>query len=423
MRQVALIFLAVVICALSVSELALGITCSSALRLLPREQRLSVLPTSFGNPDRAAILATIHEPGRVVHRDIPLAPNLEGRLFVINKGPSPGMAGRDSLMVFNLATGRMEAEIAWPEQGPHELTFSPDRTRLAVPNYGRMAQGSPISTGDGHSLTIVDTDTYEPRTISLAPYNRTHGVEWLDDRRIAVTADGKNGNLERGFVLIVDTVTGRIEHEIPTGQPGTHLVRRSANGSRLYVTNIQGGAFTVLDAQNGTWLRTLSTGPGTEGFDIRPGGRAGAEELWVGAQDDDAIHVIRADSNADQYEITQTIRAPGRPIRVRFTPDGRNAVVAFRGSNELAVYDVATRTELRRIPLEVPAIVEGLPVHGRTSVPMMIEIHPDGRTAWVGNSHSGLVSVIDITLGTVIGYFRAGDKPDPIGFLPPPAAR
>jgi YVTN family beta-propeller protein len=116
------------------------------------------------------------------------------------------------------------------------------------------------------------------------------------------------------------------------------------------------------------------------------------------------------------------------PSAVRFSPDGAQIVVAHRDSMNLTVFDAATQTVLRTIPLAgSPNSLALSPdnVHGVTAnifedtasivdlaggeeidvvpvgeQPGIVRITPDGLTAVVGNTVDETLSVIDIATAT-----------------------
>lgn len=366
---------------------------------------------------RAAItaqLAGVTTPGRVELPGLPVAPAARGTLLVVNKGPSlrpdgTPEPGESSVMFMDLASGRVEKTVP-TAAGPHEIMVSPDRTRAVAPNYGLQVQGGPLSLGGGTTLTLIDVLHREVETLPLPGYIRPHGVAWLDGDRVAITCDGTPTDLSSGFVLVYDTRKQAIESATRVDQPGSHLVKLHPTRGTLFVSNIQGGSISELDPSKQQVLHTWKTGAGAEGFDFSPDGRS----LWVGNLEEDTISVIdlRAPSEAPRK-----LDAPGKPIRVQFTPDGQRVLVSYRGSNDVGVFDAASRRELLRLPMDLTRIGPSGQPEPKTSVPMAIELHPEQPLAYVANSHSGVVSVFDTQALEVVGYYKAGTKPDPLALV------
>ncbi|MFN3799365.1 MAG: hypothetical protein ACK4S5_17905, partial [Sphingobium yanoikuyae] len=92
------------------------------------------------------------------------------------------------------------------------------------------------------------------------------------------------------------------------------------------------------------------------------------------------------------------------PCGIRFTPDGKSAVVALGRANHVALVDVATR--------KVRAYV---PVGKRV---WHVAVSPDGARAFAANGLSDNVSVIDLAAGKVVGTVAVGAGPWGIAVAP-----
>jgi len=103
--------------------------------------------------------------------------------------------------------------------------------------------------------------------------------------------------------------------------------------------------------------------------------------------------------------ITATIRfsIPGvadykiMPCGIRFTPDGKTAVVALGRADRIAVIDVASRTVKATIPV------------GKRV--WHLALNADGTRAYTANGLSNDVSVVDLVAGQVIATVPAGVAP------------
>lgn len=381
----------------------------------PREAEKLEADTHLVDAPRLQSLWTYaqhHAPGKVVWPGIPEAPSLSGkRMLVVNKGPNPGMPGASSVMVMDLSDGKLLATLP-TEAGPHEVAIAPKGRLALAPNYGLQKQGADVAAGGGHSLSLIDLETNQLKTIELPGYFRPHGVDWLDETHAVVTVDGKHEDLSSGYLLLIDVQSGRVEREYRTGEPGTHLVRHSPDARYLYTSNIQGGSFSRIDRSTGE-VKTLKTGKGTEGFDFTPDGK----EIWTGNLEESTISVI----DVERFALKETFPSPGAyPIRFKFvSPD--LLLVANRGSNDLSFIHPRTRQPLGPpVKFELTRFTATGPDASQSSVPMQIELSDDKRLAFVGNSHAGLVSVVDLPARQIVGYYLAGDKPDPLAIYDTP---
>ena len=104
--------------------------------------------------------------------------------------------------------------------------------------------------------------------------------------------------------------------------------------------------------------------------------------------------------DTETLKVVARLPRPGRPIRVKFTPDGRTALVACAQiqshDGAVIVFDVATRRE-------VGGINTG-PVIG-------LAIDPAGRTAYAARTDSQQVLVIDLPNRSLVGAISAGAIP------------
>jgi YVTN family beta-propeller protein len=140
------------------------------------------------------------------------------------------------------------------------------------------------------------------------------------------------------------------------------------------------------------WNETVvPVGQGSEGFDVSPGGK----ELWTGNAGEGTISIV--DISAKKVVATLDANVKGAN-RLKFTPDGRLVFVSALGGPNLAIFDGASRKQLKRIPLG----------HGAAGILMQ----PDGARAYVSCSPDNYVAVIDLKTLQVVGRLDAGREPD-----------
>ena len=112
-----------------------------------------------------------------------------------------------------------------------------------------------------------------------------------------------------------------------------------------------------------------------------------------------------------------TIKASEFPIRVKMTPDGARALVSFTGSGDIGIFDVATRTESKRIAIGRDAVTgtENRTFSrrfGKSPAPVGLLVSPDGKRAWVAAAHADVIAVIDLEKLRVDDAWTAGREPD-----------
>ena len=105
------------------------------------------------------------------------------------------------------------------------------------------------------------------------------------------------------------------------------------------------------------------------------------------------------------------------PIRIKFTPDGRYALVSSPTTGELTIFEAATRKEVKRLTIGTPP--QGQPPAG--FAPLGILVAPDGRSAYiavanVGKPEPGRVVRIDLEKMEAAGSVETGQAPDGLGW-------
>ncbi|MEC9374641.1 MAG: cytochrome D1 domain-containing protein [Planctomycetota bacterium] len=282
--------------------------------------------------------------------------------------------------------------------GPHEAATAADGRTVVVCNYGDQTPGS--------TLTVIDAKAGKAlRTFDLDGHQRPHGIQFLPDGRIVVTAESQRK------LLIVDIEKGAVDHAIDTDAQVSHMVAVTPDGKRAFVPNIGSGSCSVIDLEAKKLLKVVPTGAGAEGIAVHPT----RPEAWVTNRAANTVSVIDTES----LEVTATIECGDFPIRAAITPDGKHVLVSCAQSGEVVVIDPESRAEVKRISMG-EAVVEGEERRGRlfenafgnSPAPIGILIEPGGKKAYIANTLADIVTVIDLERLEVIGRIQAGRQPD-----------
>lgn len=308
----------------------------------------------------------------------------------------------DTVDLINLDTGRSAATLP-TGHAPHEIAVSRDGSTAVVTNYGSREI-------PGNTLTVVDVQLAKvSRTLELGDHTRPHGVVFVAEHRVAVTAEGS------AHLLVVDLQTGQIVTAIATDQETSHMVATVPDSSRVFVANIGSGTVSVIDLEKDVKLFDIATGEGAEGIAVTPDG----SELWVGNRAADTLTIIDPTS----LEILATLPCPGFPIRIAFAPDGSRALVSAAQSGEVVVFDTHQRLEIRRTKLDLSNAPDASrrlfgDRFGDSPVPVGLVNSPSGSTAWVAATQADAVVVIETETLVVRDLLRAGREPDGMAFSP-----
>lgn len=310
-----------------------------------------------------------------------------------------GNKSADTVWVLDTVSGE---RLAWFDTGPgpHEIEVSPDGRHAVVSNYGTRE-------APGDSLTVYDSRAGEVvRVVDLGANTRPHGMAFLDDDRVVVTAEGS------ARLLVVDVDAGEVLERIPVGAGTAHMVAVAPDSSRAWVTNIAAGTLERVDLSDGKVTGSIRTGDGAEGVAVA---RAG-NEVWVTNRAADTISIVDAVSLNE----LATLESAGVPIRIAITPDGDHALVTNARAGTLSVFDVAERKLVTTLTVAEPDGDYRDTLLGRAALPIGVEIHPDGEHAYVAISGGDEVAVIDTTDWRVLRRWATGREPDALGVIRSP---
>ncbi len=286
---------------------------------------------------------------------------------------------------------------------PHEVEVSDNGRIAVVSNYGDREQA-------GNTLSVYDVP--EGRligVIDLGEHTRPHGMQWITGTdRLLVTAEGSRS------LLVVDATRLEVVNAFYTEQDVSHMVAATPDFRLAFVPSIRTGNVTVFDLENGDLIAQVYSGRGAEGIDVHPDGH----EVWVTNRADNTITIIDTQS----LEVLDVLDCEDFPIRAKFTPDGRYFLVSNARSGDIAVFDTGDRKQLASIRL-TPPVPEGadetryFAEFEGTSIPIGLVV-PDNSRAYVANTRSDAVSIIDLESMRIVGHFDAGREPDGISYSP-----
>ena len=275
---------------------------------------------------------------------------------------------------------------------PHEVITSTDGKFAYISNYGGGAY---------NTITVVDLVNQKTLpVIDLGALRGPHGLDFVGGK-LWFTAEGAK------VIGSYDPAKMTIDWVLGTGQERTHMIYVFTDLNRMVTTNVSSATVTFVEkgsapagppgAGPGGPTRTIWTetvipvGHGSEGFDVSPDGK----EIWVANAQDGTISIIEVASK----KVVQTLDANVRGAnRLKFTPDGKLAFVSSLGGPELAIFDAATRKEVKRVKI------------GRGAAGILMQ--PDGARAFVACSPDDYVAVIDLKTLEMTGKIAVGKQPD-----------
>jgi YVTN family beta-propeller protein len=288
---------------------------------------------------------------------------------------------------------------------PHEVIASTDGRTAYVSNYGG---------GSLHTLAVVDLVGQKALPpIDLEPLHGPHGLTFVG---------GKTWFTVEGSKAIgrFDPATQRVDWVLGTGQDRTHMIWVSDDEKKIVTANAASGTLTLMElmarrqgpgrpppsgprpagAPSGPppgprgpdWEATVvKVGSGPEGFDVLGDGRM----VWVANAQDGTVSVVDFASRKVIDTLAIDVRGANR---LKFTLDGKTALISTLGGPELVFVDVASKRVVKRLKIGTGAAG--------------IVMHPDGSRAFVACSPDDYVAVIDLKTMDVVGKIDAGGEPD-----------
>jgi len=251
----------------------------------------------------------------------------------------------------------------------HEAAASPDGRIAYVPIYGNVGVGHPGL--NGHEMLVIDL----PSRKIIGHVDFGHGVRPhcviynKHDGLLYVTTE-----LDQD-VTIVDPRTLKIVGTIPTGQPESHMLAISPDGTRGYTANVGPGSVSVLDIKARKTLAVIPISGETQRISVSNDGSM----AFTSDQTEPQLAVIDTATN----KVKAWVPLPGTGYGTAPTKDGSSLLVAIPGRNLVAMVDLATLRVINTIL--VP------------SAPQEILMSPDGKIAYVSCNVKNQVAAIDLS--------------------------
>jgi YVTN family beta-propeller protein len=287
---------------------------------------------------------------------------------------------------------------------PHEVIASTDGRTAYVSNYGG---------GSLHTLAVLDLVAQKAMpAIDLEPLHGPHGLTFVGGKAW-FTVEGSKA------IGRFDPATQKVDWVLGTGQDRTHMIWVSEGQKKIVTANVASGTMTLMELiarQQGPggpppgprpagapkgpppgprgpdWQGTVvKVGNGPEGFDVLGDGMT----IWVANAQDGTVSII--DFASRKVIDTLAVNARGAN-RLKFTPDGKTALISSLGGSELVFVDVPSRKVVKRLKIGTGAAG--------------IVMQPDGARAFVACSPDDYVAVIDLKTMNVVGKIDAGGEPD-----------
>lgn len=259
---------------------------------------------------------------------------------------------------------------------------------------------------DSSDITIIDpaTDTIIKR-IALGEYTNAHmAMLNHDGKKLVISATG------RDRFLVVDLVTGQVDHTIITGKAPEHF-DTAPNGRLAFVGNMEDSTVSVIDVHEGREVQRVTGFSQPHGFSVLPDG----SKVYVSSFGAHEVAVLDANSGRllkrlavgnvgrvaarDPQRYLSEIQGIANPTLTR---DGAFAYAADGDAGEVAIIDTKTDQVVKKLKVG--------------EQPWRAYNSPDGRWMLVPNNGDSTVSVIDTTSQKVVAQLNAGSEMTGVNF-------
>lgn len=168
--------------------------------------------------------------------------------------------------------------------------------------------------------------------------------------------------------LIYDTASNKLLKTLPVGEEPNHGIF-SPDGKKLVVSNAKSNTLSVIDPATDAVVKTVKTGTEPAYMTYTRDGKF----LVVGLIDDDSIAFF----NADTMEFDQQVGVPQSPQSLVASADGQYLYVLGRWHGMVAVVNLRSRGEHRRVIATIPV----------PKYPLAMTLSPDGKHLYVSTEH------------------------------------
>lgn len=178
-------------------------------------------------------------------------------------------------------------------------------TRVVVQPDGKyLWVGNDARVADGSGVTVIDTQTMKPAKV-LATGTGHHEIAVSDDNRVAFVT-----NRDSGTVALVDVRKLELMRKVKVGAMPLS-VGWSSLAKVAYVADGKDGVVTVLGGTGLAPIKKISLKPGLGPLRFTPDGR----HAMVVNTHEDLVHVLDVSSNERVHDIP----VKGQPFQVAFT--------------------------------------------------------------------------------------------------------
>jgi YVTN family beta-propeller protein len=214
-------------------------------------------------------------------------------------------------------------------------------------------------------------------------------------------------NRDSSDVTIIDPATDKVVKQIPLGAyTNAHMAMPSHDGKKILVSATGRDRFLVVDLVTGKVEHTVKTGKAPEHFDATPDGRL----TFVGNMEDSTVSVINVHEGREIQRVTGFFEPHGFSA----LPDGSKVYVSSLGAHEVAVLDGTNGRMLKRLAVgDVGRVAARDPQRYLSEIKGIVNptLTRDGAFAYAADSDSGVLAIIDTKTDKIVKTLQVGEQP------------
>jgi YVTN family beta-propeller protein len=214
-------------------------------------------------------------------------------------------------------------------------------------------------------------------------------------------------NRDSSDITVIDPVTDTIIKRIPLGEyTNAHMAMLNHDGKKLIISATGRDRFLVVDLVSGQVEHTIVTGKAPEHFDATPDGR----RAFVGNMEDSTVSMIDVHEGREIQRITGFYAPHGFSV----TPDGSKVYVSSHGAHEVAVLDAKSGRMLKRLAIgDVGRVAARDPQRYLSELNGIANptLTKDGAFAYAADTDAGVVAIIDTKTDKVVKTLKIGEQP------------
>ncbi len=285
------------------------------------------------------------------------------------------------------ASGSYEIFVSDERSGNVTVIDGSDFKVLATIPVGKRPRGIHASP-DGKTVYVALSGT----PIEGPPPLDAAGNPILKKNSKSDDDDDDNAQADKSAdgIGIVDVAERKLIGKLHAGSDPEEFAL-SRDGSRIYVSNEDIKASSVLNVTTGRIEHIIPVGGEPEGVGVTPDGR----QFYVTCETSGDIFVVDARS----YKVVAHFTVPVRPRSVDFLADRSVAFIPSESKQQLNVIDTAT-----------PKLLQTLDLPAGTR-PMKVKVALDGKRVYVSGGRAGTVTVLDSRTYRVLGTIKVGKRP------------